>query len=280
MPNEKREKPRGGRKSRLAGKIALISGCALLAAVFVLLLVNALLNVFVKSYYPTFGSKRFFAVVTDSMEPEIPQGSLITCFKTKSESDIAVGDVITFERKQGNSVTLITHRVTGIVLSDSGASYVTKGDNAPATDAFSPSYSDVVGVYRGGKCGGLGYVIGFLQSSQGAIALILSAFTVAVVIIVVRFVNLVNVWRGIAVSALKKSGDILSESENEQIGTIVDVIGIVSKDPNDKKEVCRKDKKLAYFLKTGKLPKRPYSDDLESDNEQETENVTEETMEG
>ena len=226
MPNEKQEKTRGGRKSRLAGKIASISGCVLLAAVFALLLVNALLNVFVKSYYPTFGSKRFFAVVTDSMEPEIPQGSLITCFKPKSESDIAVGDVITF-------------------------------------------------VYRGGKCGGLGYAIGFLQSSQGAIALILSAFTVAVVIIVVRFVNLVNVWRGVAVSALKKSGDILSGSENEQLGTIADVIGIVSKDPNDKKEVRRKDKKLAYFLKTGKLPKRPYSDDLEPDLEPVAEPNTE-----
>ena len=169
------------------------------------------------------------------------------------EDEISVGTVITFEVKQGNTVILVTHRVVEVHRSSSGTvSYTTRGDNTDSNDGVRPVYQDVVGIYTGGRCGFLGYVFGFLQSTEGAIALIIIVLITAATFIIVHFINLVTLWRNIALSALKKSGNILSETQIEQFGVIADVIGIVSKEPVDKRDIQRKDKKLKWFLKTGR----------------------------
>lgn len=258
---------KGANRGKTVVRVLRIVGFALLVALFIGLLVHALLSVFVKRYYPTFGHSRLFAVVTDSMEPEIAAGSMIVCRVPQGAGDIEVGTVITFEVTDGKAVTLLTHRVVEIRVDEASGTvrYVTRGDNAGGVDAVRPRFEDVVGVYTGRKCGFFGYVVGFLQSSQGAIALILIAMIGLIVYIVVRFIGLVNTWRAVAVAALRKSGTLLAETENESLTTIADVIGIVVKDPYDRKDVRRKDRKLHWFLKTGALPKRPYADDLEID---------------
>lgn len=244
-------------------KVLKISGLVLLVGLLVTLIVNALLCVFVDHYYPTFGDVRFFSVVTDSMEDEIMAGEMIVGRVPKSEDEIGVDTVITYELTQGNSITLITHRVISVEHAEDGSVYYrTRGDNAPTVDAATPGFNDVVGIYTGEKCGFFGYFFGFLQSTEGAIALIIIALIVALTWIIIHFVNLVRVWRNIAVGALKKSGAILSGTQIDELGTIADVIGIVSKEPVDRTDMKRKDKKLRWFIKTGALPKRPYHDDL------------------
>ncbi len=253
-------------RAKTALKILKICGLVLLVGLLAALIVNSLLCVFADHYYPTFGEYRFFSVVTDSMEPEINAGDMIVGRVPAGENEIEIGTVITYELTQGNSVTLITHRVTAInVRADGTAYYTTRGDNAPAADAARPTFSDVVGIYTGEKCGFFGYFFGFLQSAEGAIALIIVALIIALTWIIVHFVNLVKMWRNIALGALKKSGSILSGTQIDELGTIADVIGIVSKDPVDRKDMKRKDKKLRWFIKTGALPKRPYHDDLDDD---------------
>lgn len=258
---EEQKKEKTGKAGRIAAIVGLIASAALLA----LLLVHALICVFVPHYYPRFGKWRLFAVVTDSMEPEIAAGSMIAVRAPISADEIEVGTVITFEVMQGKSTTVLTHRVAAVYRSETGEiTYGTRGDNAGGMDAVRPSYADVIGVYTGKKCGGIGYVVGFLQSAEGAVALILIAFVVAAAYIVVHFVGLVNVWRTAAIEALKKSGALLAGTQNDELGTIADVIGIVVKDPADKKDVRRKEKKLLWFLKTGTLPRRPYQDDIDT----------------
>ncbi len=250
-----------GKKIKLVLKIV---GYVVLPGLLIGLTVNALLGVSVDHYYPTFGGNRLFAIVSDSMEPEIPTGSMIVGRVPTGEDEISVGTVITFEVKQGNTVILVTHRVVEVHRSSSGTvSYTTRGDNTDSNDGVRPVYQDVVGIYTGGRCGFLGYVFGFLQSTEGAIALIIIVLITAATFIIVHFINLVTLWRNIALSALKKSGNILSETQIEQFGVIADVIGIVSKEPADKRDIQRKDKKLKWFLKTGRLPRRPYSDDFD-----------------
>lgn len=246
-------------------KILQIVGLVLLFALLGAALINSLLCVFVPHYYPTWGNVRYFAIVSDSMEPTIMTGDMITSYKPSSQEDISVGDVITYEYTQRDgSVTLITHRVLEIGYAASGeAYYVTRGDNADGADGVRPTYSQVVGVYTGSKTGALGYIVGFLQSTEGAIALILTVMIAIIAYVVVRFVNLVNTWRNVAVLALKKSGALLKTTENEDLVTISDVIGIITKDPTDRKDARRKDKKLKWFVETGMLPQRPYSDDLD-----------------
>ena len=256
------------RKPKRAARIAKLCGAVLGVAVFLALTVNSLLCVFVDGYYPTFGGYRLFAIVSDSMEPNISTGDMIVGRVPKSADDISVGDVITFEVRSGGATALITHRVTEVRVASNGAiTYTTKGDNAPRADSVHPAYSDVVGVYTGKKCGFFGYVFGFLQSAEGAIALIIAAFIIIITLIIARFVNLVTVWRKVALGALQKSGNILSETNDDGLGTLADVIGIVSKEPTDKTDLRRKDKKLKWFIRTGSLPKRPYSDDLDENAE-------------
>lgn len=259
-------RPKKNKGLRIAKICGLIFGFALLAV----LTVHSMICVFKDDYYPTFGKYRLFSVVTDSMEPVIPTGSMIVCAVPSSEDEIEVGDVITYQVKIGETTTLYTHRVIEVRVSDAGAiSYTTKGDNAPDVDAFRPRFQNIVGVYTGRKCGFFGYFFGFLRSTEGAIALIIVSLISVLAYVVVRFVNLVNAWRRVAIDALAKSRGMLAETHDEQMGTIADVIGIVAKDPEDKADLKRKDKKLGRFLRTGELPKRPYSNDIDEDEDAE-----------
>lgn len=253
-----------------AVKILKIVGLAVLFALLGALLVNSLLCIFVDRYYPTWGGYRLFAIVSDSMEPTIPTGNMIAAAVPASPDDIKEGVVVTYEYKQNNTKILITHRVIAVNVDEQTGNvinYTTRGDNAPGADAYRPVYDDIVGVFSDEtrQCGFFGYMFGFLQSAEGTIALILTLMIALIAYIVVRFINVINAWRQVAVMALKKSGELLSGTENEELVTIADVIGIVTKDPATRAEQRRKDKKLDWFIRTGMLPKRPYADDLEFD---------------
>lgn len=252
-------------KSRTAVKMLRTCGFVLLLAVLCALTVNSLLSIFMDRYYPTFGKYRLFAVVTDSMSPSIPTGDMIVSVVPESPDEIQVGSVITYELETRGNVMLFTHRVTEILRdAETGKiSYVTQGDNAAGADAFRPAFDNVVGVWTGKKCGFFGYLFGFIQSSEGAIALIIILLIIVLTFIVVKFVNCVSAWRRVAVDALHKAGSMLNETHDEKNGTIADVIGIVAKDPTDTLDLKRKDKKLGWFIRTGALPKRPYRDDLD-----------------
>ena len=256
------------RKKRRPAVVALrTAGFVLACLVAGALLVNALMCAFKPHYYPTFGHTRLFAVVTDSMEPTIKAGSMIVSRKPKSEQEIDVGTVITYELTQNKKTVLITHRVTMVHRDPvtGEVSYTTRGDNAGGTDAVRPRYRDVAGVYTGRKVAVLGYAAGFLQSTEGAIALILIVAVLLVAFTVARFVRFMSVWRSVAAAALQKSEDMLAHTENDELGVLADVIGIAVKEPADKRDARRKDKKLDWFLHTGTLPERPYGDDLATD---------------
>ncbi|MBD5131861.1 MAG: signal peptidase I [Clostridiales bacterium] len=248
-----------------ARRIASWCGLAVLFAICAALLVHSLLCIFMDGYYPTFGGYRLIAVVTDSMEPEIPTGDMIVTKVPNSSDEIKEGTVITFEVKDGNNTYLLTHRVTAVRVDGEtgGISYTTRGDNADGTDRIHPEFEDVVGIYTGNRCGVFGYIFGFIQSSQGAIALIVIVFIIILTVIIIWFVNKVTTWRRIAMEALQKSGSMLSGTDNPRANTVADVLGIVSRDPKNRLDLKRKNKKLERFMRTGSLPRRPYSDDVD-----------------
>ncbi|WP_341267996.1 MULTISPECIES: signal peptidase I [Gordonia] len=74
-----------------------------------------------------------YTVLTGSMEPTYPPGTLIVVKPTPG-ADLKAGDVITFQPKSGDpSVT--THRIVSIVYDASGVrKFITKGDANNATD--------------------------------------------------------------------------------------------------------------------------------------------------
>lgn len=72
-------------------------------------------------------------VLTSSMEPTYPPGTLLVVRPVETDS-IRIGDVITYQ-PVSDQPEVITHRVVGITQSTSGdTTFRTQGDNNPAPD--------------------------------------------------------------------------------------------------------------------------------------------------
>lgn len=72
-------------------------------------------------------------VLTSSMEPALPPGTLIVVRPTGIE-DIGIGNVLTYQLESGKP-ELVTHRVVAIRRSTSGTvTFTTQGDNNPQPD--------------------------------------------------------------------------------------------------------------------------------------------------
>lgn len=74
-----------------------------------------------------------YTVLTSSMEPTLPPGTLIVV-KPIDTAAIRVGDVVTYQLNSGKAA-VVTHRVTAITTTDTGARLFTlKGDNNGIAD--------------------------------------------------------------------------------------------------------------------------------------------------
>lgn len=80
-----------------------------------------------------------FAVLSGSMEPGIPVGSIVFS-KEVDPATLEVGDVITY---QLGSDTLVTHRITQI--DEENQQVVTKGDANDSEDGSPVAYSQIAG---------------------------------------------------------------------------------------------------------------------------------------
>ncbi|TSD49272.1 MULTISPECIES: signal peptidase I [Rhodococcus] len=77
-----------------------------------------------------------YTVLTGSMEPTMPPGTLIVVKPTPNE-DLATGDVITFQPVSGDPA-VVTHRIEGIYYTGEGERRIhTRGDNNPIADSWS-----------------------------------------------------------------------------------------------------------------------------------------------
>jgi signal peptidase len=83
-------------------------------------------------------------VLTSSMEPGLPPGTLIVV-KPIETNDIVLGDVLTYQIESGKA-GVITHRVTEIINSSDGSrTFTLKGDNNDAADDLPVLPVQVVG---------------------------------------------------------------------------------------------------------------------------------------
>ncbi len=74
------------------------------------------------------------AILTSSMEPSLPPGTLIVVKPTPAE-DVHVGDVVTHQFRSGDPA-VVSHRVIEITDSSAGGrTFVTQGDNNARPDA-------------------------------------------------------------------------------------------------------------------------------------------------
>ncbi len=94
---------------------------------------------------PAITGSTALTVLTSSMEPGLPPGSLVVV-KPTDPADVRIGSIITFQWESGNP-TLVTHRVVGVIAeSDGDLAFTTKGDNNDQPDPNPVSLEQFRGV--------------------------------------------------------------------------------------------------------------------------------------
>jgi len=102
-----------------AGWLGQVVAWFVIAAMAVLLAVCVII--------PRAGGATPYSILTSSMEPDFPPGSLVVVKPTDTRT-INVGDVITYQLKSGNA-TVVTHRVVAITATPNGdLRFHTQGD--------------------------------------------------------------------------------------------------------------------------------------------------------
>jgi len=92
----------------------------------------------VTSKTPILGGIQSFVVLTGSMQPSIPQGSILFSQKTPFYNK---GDVISFEK----GTNTVTHRIVDVRVENNALSYQTKGDANNTIDKELVSSKDILG---------------------------------------------------------------------------------------------------------------------------------------
>lgn len=89
---------------------------------------------------PSFFGIKTYVIISGSMQPKLEIGDIVIVKKVKAE-ELQIGDIISF--RQGESV--ITHRITNIVIQNGETQYKTKGDNNNAEDSGTISQDIIEG---------------------------------------------------------------------------------------------------------------------------------------
>lgn len=153
-------------------RISVLISALLILAVLLCLWVTV--QVIGKGYANIFGYS-MFRVVTGSMEPTIPVGSLLICKQVGMES-VQVGDIICFHAQESTIFgQMVTHRVTGIfTAADGRLLFETRGDANLVADGFMVSQTNFVGkvTWYTGASNMLSSVFSFFSNKIGFLACI------------------------------------------------------------------------------------------------------------
>ena len=108
-------------------------------------------------------------VLSGSMEPAIHTGDFILIHRI-DPLELQEGDVVCYL----SSGKAVTHRIVSVSTGEAGApQFITRGDANNAEDRLAVTADQVQGIWRGGRVGGLGSFILFMQSTTGMILFIL-----------------------------------------------------------------------------------------------------------
>lgn len=132
----------------------------------VLLIVNSYLH---PDEMPGVLGIRPAVVLSGSMEPVIQTGDLIFLHDIDA-AELKEGDVVCYL----SSGKAVTHRIVGMTSDGEGERrYITQGDANNAEDRLAVTSGQIQGIWRGGRIGGLGDFILFMQTTTGMILFII-----------------------------------------------------------------------------------------------------------
>jgi len=144
------------------------TGRRLLNVVAVLLLVAAVVPFVTFAVPQVVGGNHSYVVLTGSMRPTINPGDAVIDAKV-NPATLERGDVITFTRPDSKFPT--THRIVAVQQTNDGPAFKTRGDANDGPDPWTVPATDVVGRVMV-TIPYLGFVVQFVQSTGGFVALV------------------------------------------------------------------------------------------------------------
>ena len=130
-------------------------------------IIYILITLYVIICLPMLFNYKPLVVLSGSMEPTLPTGSVIY-YHPVEESDLKVGDIVTFKLKDNK--TLVSHRITSI----NNGNIQTKGDANNSVDSLDLTYSSIMGVDSNIYIPYVGYFIQFVNEHLYLVAIVVT----------------------------------------------------------------------------------------------------------
>ena len=133
----------------------------------IILVVTALIiqKYILKEEVPNIFGYKILQVMSGSMSGEFETGDTILIKEIKEESDLKIGDVITYRIAKN---TLVTHRIVNITKIGENLNYTLKGDANNVEDSEKILFSSIEGIYVK-KLILIGKIISFMQKPYGMV---------------------------------------------------------------------------------------------------------------
>lgn len=206
------------------GQLILIAGLVIIAAVTFGSRIPALSNM----------GFRFFSVISGSMEPTIPTGSMLFA-GSFNVSELEEGDIITYQKasEDGGQPSIVTHRIHEVTSYEQQREYTaeelegqeaepvmvyeftTKGDANENPDNYTVLPGEILGLYQW-HVPKLGYLINFIQSPRGFIGFVIIPGMILIIWESVSLILNVREWletRKSGTSKKKQSKQVETASE-------------------------------------------------------------------
>ena len=156
-----------GSRSRKARKLT-----STFRGVVDVLLITIIISALVLLLTPRLMGANLLVVVSQSMEPTVPMGSIVVSHPKALQEDIEVGDVITFSVADlGGEVVFVTHRVVEVIGNDADVRYRTQGDGVNEPDMILIAPDQVVG-RMWFSLPLVGYLVAFIRTPLGYLTLV------------------------------------------------------------------------------------------------------------
>jgi signal peptidase len=121
----------------------------------------------------TFGVKTL-AVLSGSMKPNIPKGSMVFVTPTKP-AGIVVGDLISYSMSNDQ---LVTSRVTQIDIINK--LFIVKDDLSDDSEAVPVAFDNIIGVVKF-SVPAMGYLLGYVLTTQGKVTVITAVLVLIII---------------------------------------------------------------------------------------------------
>ena len=135
-------------------------------AIIILVVTSLIIQKYIlKEEVPNIFGYKILQVMSGSMSGEFETGDTILIKEIKEESDLKIGDVITYRIAKN---TLVTHRIENITKIGENLNYTLKGDANNVEDSEKILFSSIEGIYVK-KLVLIGKIISFMQKPYGMV---------------------------------------------------------------------------------------------------------------